>query len=305
MPTRPFDFPWNQGAPAWSPSAMPFSSNNGILGDFGQAGEWNDPQTTIPRQGAWDPPVPPIPFAPPAAFSLPMLPAIRAPGVNTAGYSPLYDAATREDMRPATAASFGRTAAAPQPSAWDTLISPIEHLESAKYWGAASMPPKAASERILPGDSYLSSVRRLPSWETIDRATGGRSTLFPEPPSVSFWGASASNLEGQQQTRSGSRTYESVPEILSDVTPDNHWIPGADYAGGGHHHNPRAVYGKFDLPKETRRVFDKATTGPLHHARSVLKAIAESDDPRIRVYRAMLQYMGRLYRLRTGVRGSE
>ncbi len=41
------------------------------------------------------------------------------------------------------------------------------------------------------------------------------------------------------------------------------------------------------------------------HANAVLKAIAESDDPRIRIYRAMLLHMRRLYRLRTGVRGSE
>jgi uncharacterized pyridoxamine 5'-phosphate oxidase family protein len=41
------------------------------------------------------------------------------------------------------------------------------------------------------------------------------------------------------------------------------------------------------------------------HARAVLKTITESEDPRIRVYRAMLQHMGRLYRLRSGARGSE
>ena len=249
---------------------------------------------------------------------------MRAPGLNAAGYSPLYDAA-------------------PQPSAWDTFISPIDHLESAKYLGAASMTPQAGSEQMPSSDYDLSPVPRPPSWETINRANGERSALFPDPP-LSFWGAPARSLEGQQQTRGGSGTHESVPDILSDVTPDNHWIPGADYAGVGHHHNPRGVYGKFDLPKETRRVFDKAATGPLpfhgwhqfdelhrlynaaiedlmnrfmqeynikapqmtpDHARSVLKAIADSDDPRIRVYRAMLQYMGRLYRLRTGVRGSE
>jgi hypothetical protein len=131
---------------------------------------------------------------------------------------------------------------------------------------------------------------------------------------------------------------------MSDVAPDNHWIPGADYAGVGHHHNPRAVFRKFALPEETRKVFEKATTGPLpfyrwheydelhrlyndavadlmnafmeeqgikapqmtpDHARAVLKTIAESGDPRIRTYRAMLQHMGRLYRLRSGARGSE
>jgi hypothetical protein len=41
------------------------------------------------------------------------------------------------------------------------------------------------------------------------------------------------------------------------------------------------------------------------HARAVLKAIAESDEPRIRIYRSMLQLMGRLYRLRSGARGNE
>jgi hypothetical protein len=134
-------------------------------------------------------------------------------------------------------------------------------------------------------------------------------------------------------------------EILSDATPDNDWIPDAQYAGVGHHHVPRAVFlRKFAFPEETRKVFDKATTEqlPFHgwhkydelhrlysdavedlinrfireqnikaeqmtpdHARTVLKLVAESEDPRIRTYRAMLQHMRRLYRLRGGVRGSE
>jgi len=41
------------------------------------------------------------------------------------------------------------------------------------------------------------------------------------------------------------------------------------------------------------------------HARAVLKAIAESDDPRIRSYREFIRRLRPFYRLRTGVRGSE
>jgi len=40
-------------------------------------------------------------------------------------------------------------------------------------------------------------------------------------------------------------------------------------------------------------------------ARSVLKAIAESEDPRIRVYGEMLKRMRMFCRLRSGARGNE
>ena len=40
-------------------------------------------------------------------------------------------------------------------------------------------------------------------------------------------------------------------------------------------------------------------------ARSVLKAIAESADPRIRVYGEMLKRMRMFYRLRSGARGTD
>jgi hypothetical protein len=40
-------------------------------------------------------------------------------------------------------------------------------------------------------------------------------------------------------------------------------------------------------------------------ARSLLKAIAEAEDPRIRVYGEMLKRMRMFYRLRSGARGNE
>jgi hypothetical protein len=41
------------------------------------------------------------------------------------------------------------------------------------------------------------------------------------------------------------------------------------------------------------------------HARSVLKSIEDSRDPRIRRYNEMIRTLLRFYRLRTGGRGTE
>jgi len=40
-----------------------------------------------------------------------------------------------------------------------------------------------------------------------------------------------------------------------------YWMPGADYAGGGHHEFPQALY-KL-MPPETQKVFDAAKSDPL------------------------------------------
>jgi hypothetical protein len=40
-------------------------------------------------------------------------------------------------------------------------------------------------------------------------------------------------------------------------------------------------------------------------ARAVLKATAESEEPRIRTYREMIKRMWMFYRLRSGARGNE
>lgn len=75
------------------------------------------------------------------------------------------------------------------------------------------------------------------------------------------------------------------PRVLSDVTPDNDWTPGAQYAarrkrpratGGvyeedgrdyyrnkGHHEMPVGVYKHWNLQPETAKVFKDSTTGRL------------------------------------------
>jgi hypothetical protein len=49
--------------------------------------------------------------------------------------------------------------------------------------------------------------------------------------------------------------------ILSDATTDDDWTPGAQYAGAGHHWFPRKFWSQ--IPPETRKVFDRATSGHI------------------------------------------
>lgn len=54
------------------------------------------------------------------------------------------------------------------------------------------------------------------------------------------------------------------PRVISDATPDG-WIPGAQYAGNGHHFVSRGVFtkDKYDFSPETMKVFETETTGHL------------------------------------------
>jgi hypothetical protein len=331
--------PWGPDVPAPSHPAPPVGSDSGILGNFGQAPD--DPWATMRHPGTGDLPTLPIPFALPAAFSFPMPAALRASGSSTVRASPAYNTAPSEDMRRVTAASFSRTAEQPahppQPNDWDTFLPPIEHLDSTRYWGAASMPSRESSEQPPSIDHYLSPVPRAPDWDAIapgENAGGGPS-----------WNASAGDLDAGQWASDGRNEAGTVPRTLSDATPDNYWIPGADYAAE-HHEFPRAHYRR--MPPETRKVFDRATVGQLFlnidgrrhefdafhrayntatgellerfmrqhnvpepeqmtpdHARAVEKAIAQSNDPRIQYYREFVRRLRMFYRLRIGVRGAE
>jgi hypothetical protein len=53
------------------------------------------------------------------------------------------------------------------------------------------------------------------------------------------------------------------PRIVSDAIPDNQWLPGADYAGVGHHWVTQQFYRRLPFSRETRRVFRGATSGPI------------------------------------------
>jgi hypothetical protein len=53
------------------------------------------------------------------------------------------------------------------------------------------------------------------------------------------------------------------PRIVSDATPDNQWLPDADYAGVGHHWVTQQFYRRMPFSRETKRVFRDATSGPI------------------------------------------
>ena len=70
---------------------------------------------------------------------------------------------------------------------------------------------------------------------------------------------------GQWTSQAGGGDVEPIndPRVISDETPDNHWIVGADYAAVGHHETPQQLFRKYRLRPETLAEFDKAVTGPL------------------------------------------
>ncbi len=54
------------------------------------------------------------------------------------------------------------------------------------------------------------------------------------------------------------------PRVISDVTLDNLWIPGADYAANFEHHwYARHFYLKHPFSPEVKEFFKNATSGPL------------------------------------------
>ena len=70
---------------------------------------------------------------------------------------------------------------------------------------------------------------------------------------------------GQWSDKAKTSPEEEINDsrVLSDVVPDNQWLPGAQYAGWGHHFPPRAVWQDWPLQPETRKVFNKAVSGPI------------------------------------------
>jgi hypothetical protein len=276
--------------------------------------------------------------------------AMPVQGVSAPGLSPAAETAPAEDARRTAANRWRREVqrwtAAPQLIDRDLLASSLEHLDSAEPWGAVPAPPHASEEQPGSDEFRLSSVPQARDRSSLPpRATAvpvGPSRE-PAPTDRSFPSGHAGNPDVGSW---GSGVVDrSDPRILSDVTPDNYWIPGADYAAE-HHEFPQAHYRR--MPRETRKVFDQARVGELFlkldgrgheydafhreynkatgellekfmeksniakrpeqmtpdHAHAVLKEIAESEDPRIRLYREFVRRLRMFYRLRIG-RGTE
>jgi len=142
----------------------------------------------------------------------------------------------------------------------------------------------------------------------------------------------AGSHEGGQWTNDGSASGASRNETTELSAQSRQ-------RGKGHHELPQALYRNLPLPEETRKVFDKATTGPIpsrghqwdnthreyndavrklmndfmaenniqpeqmtpEQAQSLLKAVRESPEPRISNYNKGIRMLQFLYRVRTGV----
>src|SRR5262245_40612176 len=300
---------WNNPILSWWPS--PVGTTLGLPAAPAQPIDeaWPAPWPTPIAQTSWMPPTPTSPHLP------------------QGGLFSSFDAGT-------TGGLFGR------------LAPHADNLNPARDWGVVPAPPSTGVSLMSVGGNYHSPVLHPTDWDAFpSRATTAMPPAMPEPPDRPSWDAPAGNDDkGTRANNGGSAGGQNDRLILSDVAPDNEWISNAQYAGDGHHHAPRAVYEKLPLPPETRRVFNKGTTGPLpwynwhkndalhraysdaveelmdrfmqehnikpeqmtpDQARSVLKAIAGSEEPRIRVYREVIKRMWMFYRLRSGARGSE
>jgi len=79
----------------------------------------------------------------------------------------------------------------------------------------------------------------------------------------------AGNPDGGQWTKEDETGSSDDSGVISDVTPDNTWMPGAQYAAGWEHHFvPWGTFNKYELQPETRQVFIDATSGPLADTRA-------------------------------------
>ena len=88
---------------------------------------------------------------------------------------------------------------------------------------------------------------------------GGSGGYDPNQPRIP-----AGHSDGGQWTNETKIGAERIndPRIISDVVPDNLWIPGAEYVAG-HHWFARHFYENMPFSRETKRVFRDATSGPL------------------------------------------
>ena len=174
-------FPPSPPPSSWGSSSAslwhtPFGANAGFPAPTAQPvlEPWNDPRSAIFAQTPWVPMTPPPPFVPPSAFpsALPhsalktrvnallehldsgkYWPVAPAPsGANEQPpshgfYFPPVPQASSWDQVP-TYSADSATPGLPQPPYWDSAASPVEHPDSAKYWGAPAASHSASKTRV-------------------------------------------------------------------------------------------------------------------------------------------------------------
>jgi hypothetical protein len=184
---------WEQRA------AAPMGANGGL------AMASTHPVSVPPQSNAWQTPVPPAesqdPVADAAAASWrssalqnPAGPP-SAPAFSTrAAHPPPEEAAKAEDARRAAAERLMHSMRRPGPPSPDPFEAPapVEHLDSAGYWGAAL--PEGASGPPQTQGLYLSPVPKAPRWEQVVPSETPWSVSAP-PPSPTSWGKANRGME--------------------------------------------------------------------------------------------------------------
>jgi hypothetical protein len=134
------------------------------------------------------------------------------------------------------------------------MINPFSIPKTPEEWRARA---RAIQER-LEGLS-IAELMRGPV-KLGDPSDPGGHGYDPNQPRVP-----AGHPDGGQWTNKAKAGGQRIndPRVLTDETPDNHWIIGADYVAVGHHDTPQQLFRRLRLRPETLRAFDQAVSGPL------------------------------------------
>jgi hypothetical protein len=132
------------------------------------------------------------------------------------------------------------------------MFNPFSTPKTRDEWRART---RAIQER-LEGLSIAELMRGITKGVSSGRAGHEYDPNQPRVP--------AGHPDGGQWTNKAKLGGERIndPRVISDETPDNHWIVGADYAAG-HHYDPRQLWKNLPLQPETRQMLDRAVSGPL------------------------------------------
>jgi hypothetical protein len=209
--------PRDEFLPYWLRTATPSGGNGGLLGSLAQPADepWNDPRPAQPVLKPWNDPRPAIlaqtPWAamtpPPNPFGLsPTFPSAQPPsgwdpssaslwhtpfGATTGLLAPPAQPVLKpwNDPRPAILAQTPWVPMTPPPPfALPPTFPPalpLEHLDSGKFWPAAS-GPSGAYEQPPSAGLYPSRAQPAPSWDTVPRATAASAAqTLSQPRTVS------------------------------------------------------------------------------------------------------------------------
>jgi hypothetical protein len=122
----------------------------------------------------------------------------------------VVDASSTNAASPAARRPFSSLDAGTSGGLFGRLASPVEHLDSGGYPAATPVPPRPNTLPVVGSNYSLLPVPGAPDWDAVPlRAPVSSAERPPELPSRS------------PSTASARSSSSDVPEILSDVTPDN------------------------------------------------------------------------------------